>query len=686
MYQSLTPKFLDADDREILTYKEACYTEAITINQAFWASADLCHRFVANDQTVWNDVYGNLPVSRRRQLSFNRLRRVVNMIGGYQRQHRKSIVVTPVENADNTTADQFTKIIMWAANREGILETISEAFEGALIGGMTLLHIYLDYRQDPISGNIKVDVCHYNTFIIDPYFKKICLTDCRYIWKRSFLSKSECISLMPDKVDEIMALPDNPTGTAQDGKFQFCPESYAYTTKNLLRYDEFYYRSYRTQKMLVDSETGETMEWKSDDKEALDLFLMQYPSVSVIEQEIPTVKLCITIQDQVFYDGPNPLGIDNYPFVPVFAYYQPQIAYFPYRIQSVVSMSIDAQYLFNRRKNIELDILESQLNSGFIFKEGSLVSPRDIFMTGQGKGIALKADAAMTDVIQIQSPAIPPTTLEISKSLGDEINNIAGVNDELLGSANDDKAGVLAMLRQGASLTTLQILFDQLDKSQKLLGNLAIDLIQSNFVPGKIQRIVGEQPSDQFYSKAFGIYKAMVEDGLNTATQKQMQFAQMLQLKEMGIPISPADLLEAATFQNKDRIIKNLEKAEQAQQQMQQQKDQMEMELQKAQIELAYARAKADIGLYNERTSRVEENRALAVERIHEANKDDSIAALNRLKAAKELESMDLNHLNQLLAMMQVLKQQETNQSEQGIDNTQQQPAQQQENNLNNLS
>ena len=34
----------------------------------------------------------------------------------------------------------------------------------------------------------------------------------------------------------------------RDGKFQFMPESYNYGYKNLLTYDEFYYRDYRTQK------------------------------------------------------------------------------------------------------------------------------------------------------------------------------------------------------------------------------------------------------------------------------------------------------------------------------------------------------------------------------------------------------------------------------------------------------
>ena len=46
--------------------------------------------------------------------------------------------------------------------------------------------------------------------------------------------------------------------------------------------------------------------------------------------------------------------------------------------------------------------------------------------------------------------------IELSRALAEDITKISGVNEELLGSATDDKAGILSMLRQGASLTTLQ--------------------------------------------------------------------------------------------------------------------------------------------------------------------------------------------------------------------------------------
>ncbi len=669
LFPQLGPQYYDEKQKGILSRMETFYAQSITINQSFWSEADLDTRFEVGDQTVYSDLYGNLPVGSRRQFSFNRIRRVVNMTSGHQRRTRKSIVVVPVENADNETADQFTKVIMWCVNQENILETISTAFHGALVTGMNLLQVWVDYRSDPVSGNIKVDNCAYNSFIIDPYFRKPDLSDCNGIWKRSFLTKRECISLFPDKAEEIVGLNGADSGSGRDGKFQFMPESYNYGQQNLLTYDEFYYRDYRTQKMLVDAQTGETMEWKSENQEGLDAFLMEYPQVTMIEQEVPTVKLAIVIEGRVFYDGPNPNGTDLYPFVPVLGYYNPQMPYFPWRIQGMVRGLRDAQYLYNRRRAIELDILESQINSGWIYKENALVNPADVFLSGQGRGLALKEEAQMSDVQKIIAPEVPASMIQLSELLAREVQEISGVNDELLGSAQDDKAGVLSMLRQGAGLTTLQGLFDQLDLSQKLLGKLMIDIIQANFTPGKIKKILeGAEPTQQFHNKAFGKYNAVVEEGLNTSTQRQMQFAQMLQLKEAGLPITPADLLDAATIQNKDRIIKNLEQAEQAQSQMQQQKDQMELQLHQAQIELAQARAQADLGLYNERTSRVDENRAMAIQKLHEANRADQSATLDQVKAIKEIEEMDHRQIKNLLEMVEMLKNgQEADSLDEGI-------------------
>jgi hypothetical protein len=655
LFPQLGVQYADTKGQGVLSRMEAFYAESITINQAFWVEADTDTRFEAGDQSVWNDLYGNVPIARRRQFNFNRIRRVVNMIEGHQRRNRKSTIVIPVDNGDELTADQFSKILMWVNKQEGVLETISDSFHGALVTGMNLLQVWVDYRSDPVSGNIRVDNCSYNSFLIDPYFKKTDLSDCNGLWKRSYLTKRECISLLPDKKEEIVRLA-GPYNEGRDGKFQFMPQNYNYGPRNLLSYDEFYYRDYRTQKMLVDSQTGETQEWRGKNDDALKEFLRVYPQITVVDQEIPTVRMAIVIQGRVLYDGPNPMGIDRYPFIPVLGYYTPEMPYFPWRVQGVVRGLRDAQYLYNRRKVIELDILESQINSGFKYKENALVDPKDVFLSGQGRGLALKEEAQMSDVEQILPPQIPPSMIQLSEILGKEIQEISGVNEELLGSAVDDKAGILSMLRQGAGLTTLQRLFDQLDQSQKLLGSLMVDIIQTNFTPGKVKRIIEQEPSPQFYNKTFGTYDAAIEEGLNTATQKQMQFAQLLQLREMGIPIPDDALINAATLQDKKQLIEAIDSQKQQQQQIQQQQMQAALQEQAARTELAKSRAMADQGLGIERISRVQENEALAIERKAEAEKDRDQATLNMVRALKELESIDIAHIEKLITLSNLLK------------------------------
>lgn len=659
-YTPLGPVYYDEAHKEIKSRMEAFYADAITINLAYWQEGYTDTRFETGDQTVFNDYYGNLPVTRRRNFSFNRIRRIVEMIQGYQRQNRKSFIVVPIENGDAETADQFTKIMLWLCKSDRVLETISDAFHGSLVTGINFLQVWLDYRNDPVNGNIRVDQRHYNTVIVDPFFKKTDLSDCNGIWTRSFLTKSEIVSLLPQHVDEVMGLY---CGKNNDGKFQFMPESYNYSMRNLLIYDEFYYRDYRKQKLLVDTKSGETMEWRSDDKDRLDEYLRNFPTIELIEQDIPTVRLAISVQGKVIYDGPNPLGIDRYNFVPVLSYYSPQSPDYGSRVQGVVRGLRDAQYLYNRRKIIELDILESQLGSGYKYKEDSLVNPKDVFMTGQGKGIAVKKTANIEDVQQIQPPQIPSSMMEISAQLAKEVEEISGVNSELLGSAQDDKAGILSMLRQGAGLVTLRSLFDNLDTAQKLLGQIILETIQVNWTPGKVKKVLeGQEPTPQFYNKAFGVYHAAVEDGLNTTTQQQMQFAQMLNLRQAGIPISDQDLIEASTIQGKKKIIENLLSAQQQQQQQQQMKMQQEMQQQQATIDMAQAKASADRGLAIERASRVGENAALAEDRRADAVKNQDMALLNKVRALKELEDIDLQHIERLVSMANVLKGQSSEQ------------------------
>lgn len=652
LFPQIDTMYYTDTDKSVHELMEYHYASAIQINQSFWSEADIDARFKAGDQTLWNDIYGNVPAFRRRQFNFNRIRTIINMVSGYQRQHRYSTVVVPVENSDEETADQFSKLMIWANQRSNALEIISQAFEGAITSGMNLLAVWMDYREDPINGDPKVDNVSYNEYLIDPFFKKHDMSDCRFCWTRKWLSKNEIRSCLPGRENEIDSMYARGW---RDGKFQFQPEAYNYAMQDLLSYDEFYYLDYRVRKLLVDVSTGETMEWRHDN-DVLDAYIAKYPQIKAIDQTVPSVKLAIVVNGRTMYHGPNPMGIDRYPFVPVIGYYAPEIPYFPWRVQGIVRGLRDSQFLYNRRKVIECDILESQINSGIKYKEDSLVNPKDAFLTGQGRSLALKKEAQMDDVQQIIPPQIPPSMFQLSESFAKEITQISGVNEELLGAAVDDKAGVLSMLRQGAGLTTLQTLFDQLNFSQKQVGQIFIDLFQANFSAGKVKRIIGMEPTSEFYNRSFQKYDCVVEEGLNTSTQRQLAMQQLLNLREIGIPVPTSILVETSTLQDKKKLIEAIGKEEQGVQQQQKEVHDYQMALQQAQIESMKSKAMADQGLGLERASRVEENRALAVERIAESQNQRSLSVYHEIKAAQELEQMDLSQLEKLFNLIHGLQ------------------------------
>jgi len=654
--QDLGPNYSTSSLSDTNERANTFYTRNITMNLSYWTEATYDLRFFIGEQGLMTELYGVLP-GRPHMYTFNRILRVINTITGFQRRNRKSLKTIPIENADQKTADQFSKILFWADQQESIGETVSDAFEGACVTGMYLLHPYMDYRKDPINGDIKVDSVPYNAFIMDTFTRKPDLSDCNGIMRRSFVSKEVAMSLLPDYATDIAGMASGEG--ARDGKFQYMPEAFSFDETDQLTYDEFYYRSFRSQKLLVDTINGETMEWTGKEDELLKLFLQRYPSVTVVEQDIPTVRMSILLNNKALYD--NQFELDNYPFVPVFTYFNPEVPFWNWRVQGVVRQLRDAQYLYNRRRITELDILESRVTNAMIYKPDNMINPEDIYQTGQGRNIPLKPEVSIGESIQpLPTPEVPASMIELSQLLAKEVTEISGVNEELLGSATDDKAGILSMLRQGAGITQLQGLYDKLDFSYKQLGRLMIQLVQKNFTPGKVRRILGEEPTQEFYNKNFSRYDCAVEEGLNTTTQKQNQFATLLHLKEVGIAIPDSVLLESVTVQNKTELIEAVEQQNQQAQRQQQMQEQVAMADIKARTTRSEALAAADTGLYYERTSRVAENLASAEERKHEAAKDDDIALLNLVKSLKELESVDIAQVEKLIALSNMVKAQET--------------------------
>ncbi len=633
------------------------YTDCINILQTQWYQADLDQRFCLGDQDLWGLIFPGVATYRRKIFNFNLINPAVQMISGYQRKNRKSTICIPVLSPMQKTADQITKCLYHVHNQSGAYQIYSDAFEqGALVQGLGFVSIYRDLTSDPISGDIKLRYLDMKSCLFDPYFRKNDMTDCRYFWTRQFFDRQEAANLYSDFHDDIMGLP---AGTYRDDKFYYMPEVYQIQFPNLIALDEYWYLATREATYIVDTETEECQEFNGEEKVAIDSIKRlqkQNPEMKgrmkIIKKPKPTVRRTIILNDRVMVDEADPNRIDRYPTIPFLGYFTPDTAYYAYKFRGVVRDARDAQYLYNRRKVADLDILEAQ-QQGLKIKKGALVTPDDSLNQGNGRILTIDPAMQMSDVEPMQIIPPSPVMIQMEDMLKNITMEILGASEVLMGFEVDDKSGLMTALKQGAGLTRLQRLFDQLDESQRLCGEIITQMIQNFWTYGKVQQVTGEEPTAEFDNKLFFKYGCKVVQGMLTETQQQLELNQLLYFKQVtGIDIPSEEILEIAQIQNKDRIMEKIAKREQAAAEQQQQMAQLQMQNMQVDNQTKLSYAESQHGLAQERIAKIDLDKALNAERLSRAEEERTAGALNILKAVKELEGIDIGHLREGISMI----------------------------------
>jgi len=565
-----------------------------------------------------------LKKQRRTALTFNKIRKVIKIVTGYQRKNRLSIKVDPVENSDAETASIFSQVIQYTMQATNGYHLISDSFEqGSLKTGLNLLSLWIDYNDDPLSGDIKLTRTPYNKFLLDSNFTQRDLSDCQHALKREMISKDAATALFPNRKKDIKDM--SPFGT--DNKFTNLQTSNSLQTDKLLRHDELWERIYKPVKILVNGNTGQFTKWKGSSRE-LEELLSRFPQMMTIDKTERAMNLKIFIEEELFFDGEEPSGLTDFPFTPVLGFFDSEYDLMEDKLQALVRCMRDPQIEANKRRSKMLDILDSQLNSGWIAEESSIIDDESLFMTGQG-GVIYKGKGK-PDPTRIPAADIPAGQFQFAEMMDKDIIDIPGANAELLGSPDSqdvEVSGVLSKLRQGAGLTILQDLFDNLSLAEKTLAQKMIKMIQVNYEPSKIERITGRKPTPEFYKKDFGKYDAVPVEGLLTDTQRQMNYLQLFALKKEGAPIPWEAILEAAPIERRDLLTQVVKKAQESAQEGQK-------------IETA-----AQMSAIENEKAKTAKEQAEAQEKMSKVAVNESVAGLNKVKAMSELVSIKKSSL-----------------------------------------
>ena len=596
------------------------------LEQMRWNSSNIDSLFYAGNQSFVNRQL-TFPNAASQQWYFNIIHTPIDLLTGRQRQRRKSITYSAEAGGDPKTTDQYTRLIMNTCNREGIHEAFSKSCELSAVAGLNLMQPYLDYTgDDPAQGSLKVKIWEYNSFIIDPYSRCPALSDANFIWCQEYISKQEADLRFPDKTKNIAPMSGSPQ---RYGRFYFLPENYNMAQNDLMVLSYVWYKWNKKKKRLY----SQSRKMFYDYAQGADLeeILYNIPDLEEVTVTIPCWKCAVVLNDQLMFNGDNPLGLDTQcPFIPNFWNYEPHLSDGNLRNRSLIFPMRSSQYLMNHKILTNNDAAAAVINSGYKRKQGAVANEDNLKKKGAGFDVIINDGYEMTDFEKIVPTAIPESDLALAQQMNDLMFQCSGINLENWTGQDDKQISTLTMLiKQDANLTVFQKFFDQWDHALKLLGDRLLLIALNNWNAEKIKLIIGEEPTEWFYSRVFAKYKVEVGEGLLTPTQKNYQASQLFEINErFGREVFPPSfIIKDMNLQGKAEALEFLQQQEQALQAQQEQKDNIAHAFEDAKLKELYSKAVANIararedhsrsesnlGLYEERISMIERNKALTL-------------------------------------------------------------------------
>ena len=628
---------LEPNQGNVRQWLDNLYSKFQPIEQSRWNQSNIDTLFYAGSQTFVNRYFNFSPTTSYQQYYFNLIQQPVNMITGYERQHRKNFSYVPTEGADSMTTDQYTRLITHVANAGSIHEQKSKAKELSAISGMVLLQPYLDYSagDDQAQGDLKVKIWEYNSFLVDPYFRSPDMSDAQFVWCQEYISKREAQNRFPDKLEQIAPM----AGTPQRyGSFYFLPENYNMARNDLMVLSYVWYKWQRKKKRLYSRSRNQFFDIAPGAD--IEEILYNIHDMEEVTVEVPCWKLAVVLNDQLMFQGDNPLGFDTCPFVPYYWNYEPHINYYDLRVRSLVRTMRDPQFLFNYKVITNNDIAAATINAGWKRKVGAVANEDNLKKSGQGWDVIINEGYELSDCEKIIPSAVPESDLALAQQMADLIHSTSGINLENWAGQDDKQISALtSLLKQAANLMVFQKYFDQWDFSDKMLGERLLQIVLNNWNAEKVGLLIGEEPSPYFYSKIFSKFQVLVEESDLTPTQQNLQAQQMFEINErFGREVFPPSMIvPKLNITGKGEAIQFLQQQEQAQQAAQQEAQTIQHAFEDAKLKELYSKATNNIAMARERHSRSEADVGLFEERLSEISRNRALATKDKMEALEKL-------------------------------------------------
>ena len=587
-----------------------------------------CDRYYRGEQWEQTDIDA-LDSEGRPHLTINTILSTVNTILGEQSSKRADVLFKPRRNSSDEVAAVLTKLYMQISDNNQYDYLESQVFADGIIQDRGYFDIRMNF-DDHIEGEVQITAEDPLDILPDPDAKDYDPTTWNEVIKTKWLSIDDIEQQYgEEKADRLRIIAENGEHLSRDSMDleELRDSNYGDVGEGVygsgevddkrsiraVRVVERQHRKLILTPHFVDQKTKDMrIVPESWDEERTELFAKEY-GLGMLKKLIKKVRWTITADQVVLHDDWSPYK--DFTIVPYFPYFRRGKPF------GMVRNLLSPQEQLNKISSQELHIVNTTANSGWIVETGSLngMTSDDLQERGAQTGLVLEYNRGSNPPQKINPNQIPTGLDRIGQKAANNIKEISGVSDAMLGQDSAEVSGVAIQAKQNRGQIQIQVPLDNLAKSRLFVAKNIMCLIQSFYTEERVIQITKDddpmKPREEMVlnqmtpegevvnDMTVGEYDVVISTMPARDTFDESQFAEALQLRQVGIAIPDDAIIEYSHLQRKGELAKRIrmitgveqspEQQEAAQIQQQIQMEQVKLEMQKLQSEAANLQAQA---------------------------------------------------------------------------------------------
>lgn len=528
-----------------------CLRESAKHTAEWRQEARTWYDFYAGDQ--WDaEAKATMLDQKKVPVVFNRVARTVNAVIGLEIQNRQAVQFIPREVGDSKVNEIYTSAADWIRDNCDAEDEESEAFQDLMIAGVGATETRIDYEEEP-DGKTLIERVDPLELFWDANSRKKNLRDRRWCARVKRVSDNDIREMWPDytvpegNFETYLRDDEQPHDATPPYYDKDDPAANAPKHRELVCFQwyerEPFYR-YRDTDGQIKEAAPEQAQTIVERYEAMQKAGVMLPPLDMVAQKRKRYYKAYVVAGSVLET--MPLEVQSGFTLNFITGARDRNANTWF---GLVALMMDPQRWANKWLSQIMHILNTSAKGGLIAEKDAFSSAKVAEDTWAKSETITWANSGAVSGGKIQPKPQTPMPEGFAKLLDfavNSINDVPGVNMELMGLVGTNQPGVVENARKQAGMTILAVFFDAIRLYRKEQGRVLIEIIRDKISDGRLIRVVGKEGAQYVpLIKQPGVaeFDVVVDEAATSPNNKERVFALMTQLapvfERAGMPIPP---------------------------------------------------------------------------------------------------------------------------------------------------